>query len=137
MFPKFRAIAARSDLYCYAKTADLNDPSQLWQLSYLPNEGGVALLIEGNNVVYALSSLHGEDYPTLRTFTLDNSYLWLVPPMKGNLGIPTLRDHTYGLTWKDPEEPVVGTKLQYYAYHGQDNQKWKLNYTVTSLAATA
>lgn len=118
------AIEASPDMYCYAATPNPGNPNQQWQLVYYASKNAVAILISMNNMLYALSSLPGENYPSLRPFLSDDSYLWRVPPMLGNQGIPTVRDNNYCLTWEGGSGWQPGTKLQYYTWKNLPNQHW-------------
>lgn len=119
------AIAASPDMYCYAQVPNISAQNQQWQLIYYPEKDAVALLIDINNTTFALSAPSGEEYPKLRPFIWDDSYLWRVPPLGGNLGIPTVRGPSHCLTWEGTKW-APGTKLQYWQWHDIGNQKWKV-----------
>jgi hypothetical protein len=119
------AIEASADMRCYAQNPDASNTRQQWQLIYYAEEDAVAILVAVNNLVYALSALPNEDYPVLRPFIPDNSYLWRVPPLESNEGIPTVRDTNWSLTWEGSSGWAAGTKLQYWSWRNQENQKWR------------
>ena len=46
-------------MHCYAQPPNPAEPRQQWQLVYYPEKNAVAILIEINNVIYALSAPPG------------------------------------------------------------------------------
>lgn len=121
------AIEASADMHCYAQNPDKSSSAQQWQLVYYPEVDAVAMLIELNNKTYALSAPPDEPYPSLRVFRWEDSYLWRVAPLGGNKGIPTVRDQGYCLTWEGGGGWKEGTKLQYYKWEDQENQRWNVS----------
>jgi hypothetical protein len=120
------AIEAAPDMFCYAANPNLANPNQQWQLVYYPEKNAVAMLLEMNNVLFALSAPSGENYPKLRTFSWDDSYLWRVAPLANNEGIPTVRDGGWCLTWEN-QATTPGTRLQYWKWENLRCQKFSVN----------